>query len=119
MRLGENKNGRDGAKIGVDYSIPLPWSQDRPPDEKFLQDITNEEHRALKRGSENYENRVIKWSGEFWIGLGGNPRAELGGAQSKKRVRADKGDRNGVKLGVECFPPPMTAGLPPLMSNVF
>jgi len=98
-------SGETTAKIGVDYSIPLPWPQDRPPDKKFLQDITNEEHRVLKRGRKNYENRVIKWSGEFWIGLGGIPRAELGGAQRNKRVRADKGDRNGAKLGVEYFIP--------------
>ena len=65
-------SGKITAKIGVDYSIPLPWPQDHPPNEKFLQDITNKEHRVLKRGQEIYENRVIKWSGEFWIELGGN-----------------------------------------------
>ena len=27
---------RDGIKLGVDYFIPLPWPQDRPPDETFL-----------------------------------------------------------------------------------
>ena len=29
-------NGKFEAKVGADYFIPLPWPQDRPPDEQFL-----------------------------------------------------------------------------------
>ena len=36
-------------KIGVNCDIPLPWPQDRPPEEKTLQVFTREETR------ENYD----------------------------------------------------------------
>ena len=32
----DEKNGRDGEQLGVDYFIPLLWPQDRPPAENLL-----------------------------------------------------------------------------------
>ena len=34
----KNENGCDRSeKFGIDYSILIPWPQDRPPKEKLLQ----------------------------------------------------------------------------------
>ena len=45
----DDKNGRYGAQLGVDYCIPLPWPQDRPPDENLLGIFMREEEETRKR----------------------------------------------------------------------
>ena len=37
------QNKIEKAQTGVEYSIPLPWPQDRPPNEKFLRESMREE----------------------------------------------------------------------------
>ena len=59
----------------IKYSTPLPWPQDRPPDELSIM-IKSEEGAHLKRGPGKYENRNFEQSRKFWIGLGEEPKAE-------------------------------------------
>ena len=48
----DDKNGRDGAQLGVDYCTPLPWPQDRPPDENLLGSFIREEEETRGREGE-------------------------------------------------------------------
>ena len=53
----KNGNRSDGSKkIGVDNSIPLPWPQDRPPDEKLLRDSMREEEEIRESYDIKNEN---------------------------------------------------------------
>ena len=38
----------DRSIFGVEYKIPLPWPQDRPPDEKYLGSHTRDNMRMAK-----------------------------------------------------------------------
>ena len=49
------QNKREKVQIGVEYSIPLPWPQDRPPDEKILRKSMREED--MLRESSAFKNR--------------------------------------------------------------
>ena len=49
------QNKREKVQIGVEYSIPLPWPQDRPPDEKKLRERMREED--VLRESSAFKNR--------------------------------------------------------------
>ena len=60
----DDKNGRDGVQLGVDYCISLPWPQDRPPDENSLGSFMREEEK--KRESERFDAK------------NGRDRAQLG-----------------------------------------
>ena len=99
----------------IQYSLPL--LQDHPPDKQHSKVILikSEERVDLKRGPVKYENRDIDRSEEFWIGLGGEPEAELRDAQNEKRVRVDrkKGKRRGKTRSRLFYSPPLAAGPPP------
>ena len=69
----------------------------------------------MKRGPGKYENRNFEQSRKFWIGLGGEPEAELRDAQNEKRVRVDrkKGKRQAKTRSRLFYSPPLAAGPPP------
>ena len=69
----KNGNGSDRSKkFGVDYGIPLPWPQDRPPDKKLLRGFMREEEETRESydiKNENGSDRSKKFGVDYDIPL--------------------------------------------------